>query len=148
MKKLYLYLLANFFVLVVLSFLLDYLFLSLLMQNTDDSEGKFVQFLALLLSILSMQASILLSLSSITIFLNLIPAVRKNWLLSFISFCGISIGYLVYLFVDNFANDVADLGDFVKIIKPYLIILTMQFVLTFISFILFRKRLKKLESLN
>ncbi|WP_313028448.1 hypothetical protein [Soonwooa sp.] len=110
------------------------------MDDADNSEGKFVQFLMFIVAVLSMQASIFLSVSSGSIFLNLIPAVRKNWLLSFISFCGISLGYLVYLFCDNLSDAFSKISDFIKATKPYLIMLTTQFILTFISFIIFRKR--------
>ena len=116
------------------------------MDDADNSEGKFVQFLMFIVAVLSMQASIFLSLSSVSIFLNLIPAVRKNWLLSFVSFCGISLGYLVYLFCDNLSDAFSNISDFIKATKPYLIMLTTQFILTFISFIIFRKRLKKIET--
>lgn len=116
------------------------------MDDTDNSEGKFVQFLMFIVAVLSMQASIFLSLWSVSIFLNLIPAVRKNWMLSFVSFCGISLGYLVYLFCDNLNDVFSHLSDFIKATKPYLIMLTTQFVLTFISFIIFRKRFKNMET--
>ncbi len=118
------------------------------MDDADNSEGKFVQFLMFIVAVLSMQASIFLSLSSVSIFLNLIPAVRKNRLLSFVSFCGISLGYLLYLFCDNLNDAFSNISDFIKATKPYLIMLTTQFILTFISFIIFRKRFKNMELQN
>lgn len=116
------------------------------MDDTDNSEGKIVQFLMFIVAVLSMQASIFLSLSSISIFLNLIPVVRKNWILSFVSFCGISLGYLIYLFCDNLADAYTNFSDFIKATRPYLIMLTTQFGLTFISFIIFRKRFNNIET--
>ncbi|GEM_PF-2143674 len=146
MKKNYLYLLANFFLLVVLSLLISQVLINLYIDGADNSEGKFDQFLMFIIAVLSMKASIFLSPSSISIFLNLIPAVQKNWMLSFVSFCGISLGYLVYLFCDALSDAFFNLSDFIKATKPYLIMLTTQFVLTFTSFIIFRERLKKIET--
>lgn len=147
LKKLFLYLLANFFLLVILGFFISYVLLRYYIDNPDQSEGKLMQFLAILMGILSMYASMFLSLSSVTIFLNLIPFIRKYWLLSFASFCGISLGYLVFMFCDNLLDSEPNWEIFFKATKPYLIILTVQLILTFISFTIFRFRLKKLNSL-
>jgi hypothetical protein len=143
LKKLFLYLLANFFLLVVLGFFISYVLLSNYIDNPDQSDGKFMQFLAVLMGILSMHISLLLSLSSITIFLNLIPFVHKHWFLSFVSFCGISLGYLIFMFCKILVDGDPNWESFFMTTKPVLIILTTQFVLTFLSFIVYRFRLKR-----
>lgn len=148
MKKPYLYLLANFFLLVVLGFFINYVLLRYYIDNPDQSQGKLLEFLAILIGFLSMHASLLLSFSSITIFLNLIPFIRKYWFLSFASFCGISLGFLIFMFGDNLLDSEHNLESFFRVDMPILMILTTQFVLTFISFIIFRFLLKKLNAKN
>lgn len=145
MKRLYLYLLANFLILVILAIISTRILLTFYLRSVDDSEGIFIQFLSFLIGILSMQASIFLNLSSITIFLNLIPVIRANRLLSFLSFCGVSLGCFLFMFCENLLSDHSNWEAFFEATKPYLIALLTQFVLTFISFIIFRKRFKNFE---
>ena len=85
---------------------------------------------------------IVMVFSSITIFLNIIAKIRRNYFLSLLTFLAIPLGCIIYLII-NLWVDVQSNND-----SPLTTLVVFSIIYTFITvieFLLFRKKIKKYE---
>ena len=140
MKKLFPYLIINFLLVVIIGFVISQVLISFF--GTDERQNDFLQILIALLNLLSMQLGLLVSISFVTIFLNAIPFIQRNWFLSFLTFCGMPLGYLVYLLGGILIDSPADWdwSAFWKVLGPVVVFVSIHLVLALISFVIFRRK--------
>jgi len=135
----------NFIISIVL-----FVIYRILISQTKIIDGNFLedvlQILDLVLNLIySFVYLIGMFVCSCALFLNLIDKIRHNFYLSLLTFLGLPIFCVAFIFI-NVATDNLLQNDTVTIFRNLLIFSVIYLLLTTLEFLLFRKRINKLRA--
>jgi len=113
-----------------------------IISQTDTTDSNWFETILWILKILVDLGFSLVFLggmliSSLAIFLNLIPKVRSSFVLSALSFLGIPVIGLLYFMMDLVIDNVVN-----KFFATFILLSTTYILITLAEFIIFRKQIK------
>jgi len=118
--------------------------------QTDGADGNFlesvVQILDVFLNVIySSVYLIAIVFCSLTLFLNLINRIRNNFYLSLLTFIAIPLVCIIFITFTILTNNFLQYSD-VTVFRNLLTFSIIYLFLTTLEFLLFRKRINKLQS--
>ena len=134
---------------LLISILLFFLY-KIVMMETKQTDATFLGNILYIIDILlnlgfSLIYLAVMVLGSLSFFLNLIEKIRNNSFLSFLAFSGIPLICIIYLGT-NVLIEIYQY-NYSFIIRP-LVFLIVYLLCTGVEFLIFRKKIKNLESLH
>lgn len=140
----------NFWLINLLISILLFILYRIIAMETKQAGETWLDTILYMMDILlnlgfSMIYLVAMVFSSLTFFLNLVEKIRNNYFLSFLTFSGIPIFCVIYLM----ASIPIDLYQYKESFLIRLLVFSIIYLLcTGLEFLIFRKKIKNLESLH
>nr|WP_199002240.1 hypothetical protein [Flavobacterium sp. ASV13] len=142
-KGMTIYFIKVWLLIVTFSLLISGSLLYRLFEIQDDTKGLLLVIITNLTFFFALKFVLLMSISSVTIFLNLYEPVRKNRFYSLATYCLIPFATFFCFMVSDLSTDKFDF-DMLKSGWEISAILTLPYlIISFITYLYFRKTLKK-----
>lgn len=122
----------------------------IVIAETNQVDGNFIEWILQILDILlnlaySFIYLIAMAFCSFAIFLNLIDKIRNNFYLSLLTFLGIPLFCVIFIII-NILTDRLLYNNTVTIFRNLVIFSIIYLFFTTLEFLLFRKRVNKLQA--